>query len=373
MEAYKVIINRSPLRFQRSGVAYYTRLLIESLQQTEITENLLYHDFGFGLPIPKAAKEFLVKILGNDLYTKLKNSQYKRSLQRILSHLPHNKAIYHETNNLPATDLSLSYVTTLQDLSVFKFPSYHPSHRVKFFGDNFQRTLDSNIIVVPSHSTRKDLMDMFAVPPEKIRVVAHGRNEFYRMIDPTQAHKIAKRYVDKPFILFSGIIEPRKNISNLILAFGLLRKKKDLALVIAGGFGWHYDSIVNLPRKLGLRDVLFTGYVSEEDLRGLYNRAQIFIYPSFYEGFGFPPLEAMACGAPVVLSNVSSLPEVGGEAAVYVDPCSVESIAEGMFRLLEDKALTQAMREGGLERCRNFTWSKTATQMIEIYNELALR
>jgi glycosyltransferase involved in cell wall biosynthesis len=241
---------------------------------------------------------------------------------------------------------------------------------VKFFTDNFNRTLNSVLIAVPSHSTKQDLINDFGVPAEKIQVVPHGRNEFYQPIHKFVAQSITKKHVDKPFILFSGVIEPRKNLTNLLLAFVQIRKRRDVALVLAGDFGWQHEPIVHLPRKLGLRDVYFTGSIPAEDLRGLYNGAEVFVYPSLYEGFGFPPLEAMACGLPTVLSNVSSLPEVGGEAAMYVDPQAVESITEGTLRVLEDTQLRQLMSRRGIERSKEFSWDTTATQMITLYEDV---
>ncbi len=370
MDDFKVIINRAPLQFQECGISYYTSSLIKALEQSELKEKLVYHDLGFS---NKTAAQFgrmlLNKLSGDKFYIKLKSVLYKRALDKTLLHFSGEKALYHETNNVPAIDLRVPYVTTIHDTTVFKFPSDHPSYRVKFFEKNFNRALNSNIIVVPSNSTKQDLIDVFGTPAEKIKVVAHGRNEFYRPINLLEAQRIAKKYVDKPFILFSGIIEPRKNISNLLIAFGEICKRKDVALVLAGDFGWRYKPIVNLRCRLGLKDVYFTGYISAEDLRGLYNSAELFVYPSLYEGFGFPPLEAMACGLPVVLSNVSSLPEVGGEAAIYIDPHAAESIVAGTLRVLEDDRLRRLMSRCGVERSAQFSWDKTAMKMIEIYRE----
>jgi glycosyltransferase involved in cell wall biosynthesis len=140
---------------------------------------------------------------------------------------------------------------------------------------------------------------------------------------------------------------------------------------MAGGYGWLCKDVLRLPARLGLKNVRFTGYVPEADLRALYNAAEIFVYPSLLEGFGLPPIEAMSCGLPSILSRTSSLPEVGADAALYVDPASVEEMAQAMLNLLDDIPLRETLRARGLERCRMFDWNRTASQMIDIYQELA--
>jgi glycosyltransferase involved in cell wall biosynthesis len=371
MNQCKIVVNRAPLQFYPSGISYYVSSLLKTLAQSELKDHLVYHDLGVAnKTMAQSGKDFLSKLLSDKWYLKLKSLLYKRQLDKTLARLSSGKAVYHETNNVPLADLHLPYVTTVQDMTVFRFPNHHPSYRVKLFTANFHRTLNSNLIVVPSQATKQDLTRGGAIPAEKVRVVAHGKNDFYRRIDLYQARAIARKYVDKPFILFSGIIEPRKNLSHLLLAFAQIRKKKNMALVLAGGWGWQAQTLVALLHSLDLPDVHFTGYISEEDLRGLYNSAELFVYPSLYEGFGFPPLEAMACGLPTVLSHTSSLPEIGGEAAVYIDPNSVASIVAGILRVLEDKQLQQLMSQRGFARSTEYSWNKTARQMIEIYKEL---
>ena len=371
MRDFTVIINRSPLRFQEGGIRYYTSALMSALEKSALREKLFFHDLHpSNRTVAQFGKKLLNKLVSDQFYLSLKRKLYTHALAKTLVQAGNGTMLYHETNNIPAIELTIPYITTVHDLTVFTFPGYHLPHRVKFFTDNFQRTLKSDLIVVPSRSTKQDLINGFDVPTEKIQVVPHGRNEFYRPIRALEAKSITKKYVDKPFILYSGVIEPRKNLANLLLAFAQIRTRRDIALVLAGDFGWQYEPIIHLPRRLGLRDVSFTGYVSAEDLRGLYNGAEVFVYPSLYEGFGFPHLEAMTCGLPVVLSNVSSLPEVGGEAALYVDPQTVESIVEGTLRVLEDTQLRQLMIQRGIERSQQFSWGTTAAQMVKLYKDV---
>ena len=371
MRDFTVIINHSPLRFPECGIRYYTGALMNALEKSALREKLVFHDLHLAdRTVAQFGKRLLNKLVSDQFYLSLKQRLYKHAFAKTLVQAESGKTLYHETNNIPAVELNVPYITTVHDLTVFIFPSYHLPYRVKFFTDNFHRTLKSDLIVVPSHSTKQDLINGFGVPTEKIQVVPHGRNEFYRPIPALEVQSITKKYIDKPFVLFSGVIEPRKNLTNLLLAFAQIRKRREVALLLAGDFGWQYESIIQLPRRLGLRDVYFTGYVPAEDLRGLYNGAEVFVYPSLYEGFGFPPLEAMACGLPMVLSNVSSLPEVGGEAAMYVDPQTVESIVEGTLRVLEDTQLRQLMSQRGIERSKQFSWGTTAAQMITFYEDV---
>jgi glycosyltransferase involved in cell wall biosynthesis len=181
-----------------------------------------------------------------------------------------------------------------------------------------------------------------------------------------------RRYsLPEHFIFFTGSLEPRKNLKNLIQAYSGLDKRirKDIKLVLAGFKGWQNKEIMALLRKVK-SDVFYLGYVSDAALRDLYNLATLFVYPSFYEGFGLPPLEAMACGCPVVVSNAASLPEVCGGAAYYVDPYNIESIAEGIHKVLTDEALRQSLIEKGLERAKLFSWEKSAKKHIEVFDEV---
>src|SRR5215475_4932058 len=232
MRDFTVIINCSPLQFQECGVRYYTGALINALEKSVLRENLIFHDLPLSnRTVAQCGKRLLNKLVSDQFYLSLKQRLHKRTFAKTLLQVGNGKTLYHETNNIPALDLNVSYVTTVHDLTVFTIPNCHPPYRVKFFTDNFNRTLNSVLIAVPSHSTKQDLINDFGVPAEKIQVVPHGRNEFYQPIHKFVAQSITKKHVDKPFILFSGVIEPRKNLTNLLLAFVQIRKRRDVALV----------------------------------------------------------------------------------------------------------------------------------------------
>ena len=166
--------------------------------------------------------------------------------------------------------------------------------------------------------------------------------------------------------MFTGTLEPRKNITRLLEAFAKTKSRETLALVIAGKKGWLYKGIFETVKKLNLANrVILTGFVDDEDLPSVYSSARAFVYPSLYEGFGLPPLEAMACGTPVITSDTTSLPEVVGKAALLVDPTDAEAIAAAMRRLMDDVALGHNLLQLGLERAKEFSWQQTARCLMQ--------
>ena len=232
-------------------------------------------------------------------------------------------------------------------------------------------------IITVSQFSKDELMKYLAVPAEKISVVPNGVDltVFHPDYAYDKIHDVMKKYqLPDRYFLYLGTLEPRKNWDRLIEAYGLLRRRLSNAptLVLAGRKGWLYDSIFETVKKLGLEDqVIFTDYIPDEDKPLLLCGAEAFVFPSLYEGFGMPPLEAMACGIPVLTSAVSSLPEVTGDAALLVDPSSVEGLADGLFRLASEPALRKDLAEKGLLRAKEFTWAAAAELLHQIYEELA--
>ena len=193
-----------------------------------------------------------------------------------------------------------------------------------------------------------------------------GVEEFFcRVTDQEALARTRARYgLDRPFVLNVGTIEPRKNLTRLIEAYARAPRRKEFDLVIAGGPGWMYDDIYHAPEKFGVSErVRFLGFVPDETLPALYSLCTCFVYPSLYEGFGLPVLEALACGAPVVTSKTSSLPEVAGAAAVLIDPRDTEDLAAALARVLEDGSLRTELAQRGLKQARRFSWEASARQL----------
>ena len=263
-------------------------------------------------------------------------------------------------------------VVTIHDLGYLYFPRAHRllDRLYLDLSTRFNARAAAHIIA-DSQATKRDLVERYGVEPSKISVIYPGYDEeaFQPLRDREAIEAVKTRYgIAGDYILFVGTIQPRKNLVRLMEAFSLLKRQAaDLQLVIAGKKGWLYEAIFRRVRELGLEGrVVFTGYVAEEDLPALFSGARLFVFPSLYEGFGLPVLEAMACGTPVVCSNASSLPEVAGDAALLFDPLDVEGMAAAMERILSDKRLRAELIERGLKRARGFSWEKCARQTLAV-------
>jgi glycosyltransferase involved in cell wall biosynthesis len=230
----------------------------------------------------------------------------------------------------------------------------------------------ADAVIAVSEATCRDLTELYGTPPAKIKILYHGVTSNFRPVtDPLQLQEVRQKYGlgQSSFILSLGTVQPRKNYQRLIQALG--RVGGEINLVIAGGKGWGYENILAEVAKQGLQGrVHFPGFVAEADLPALYSAATIFVYPSLYEGFGLPVLEAMACGLPVIASDYSSLPEVVGKAGLLVNPGEVEAIAAAIHRLLEDETLRQALSSAGLARAAEFTWARMVSQLVELYQQV---
>jgi glycosyltransferase involved in cell wall biosynthesis len=267
------------------------------------------------------------------------------------------------------------HVITVFDLSVLLFPGYHPWMRVRAFTEGIARSAArADAIIVISEHTKQDVMKLLGVPEGKIHVVLCAAAARFRPLPSMELNRVLSKYNLEAgeYLLCVGNVEPRKNLVRLVESYDLLRRSVGRLhpMVIAGGQGWHNSLIYKKVEELGLQQaVKFLGYVPDDDLPPLLNGALLFVYPSLYEGFGLPPLEAMACGTPVVASNNSSLPEVVGDAALTVDPHDVEGIAKAMEQLLNEE-LRNEMRTRGLARAKLFSWERTARETLKVYEEV---
>ena len=289
----------------------------------------------------------------------------------------------------PAHPLPLGYngksVWTVHDLAIYNHPEWFPGGARQWFSTRV--TVPRSIsrvtrLIAVSENTKRDMMRIFNVPKEKISVIYEGAPK----INQNDNTKF------KNYFLFIGTIEPRKNLVRLIDAFIQFRQNNlqltlhhpsrisggtgqaTYNLLLAGASGWKNDevflSIERANLKLGKGSVQYLGYVSEEEKMALLKNATAFVWPSLYEGFGLPVLEAMSVGVPVITSNVSSIPEITGDAAVLVDPESVEEIADAMKRIVEDRALREQLKTRGVARAKEFTWEKMAKETLAVYQEV---
>ncbi len=269
-------------------------------------------------------------------------------------------------------------IITIHDLSFLRYPYFfslkrnlwHKIINVKKIIKNFDH------IVAMSENTKKDIIELCKISEEKISVIYSGVSEKYYKIDDKKNIKI-KNFPNLPkkFILFLGTLEPRKNVDGIIKAYNKLRKNNNFdeyELVIAGGKGWKNKNIYNAFKNSKYKnDIQFLGYVDNKDKNYLYNLADLFVYPSFYEGFGLPPIEAMACGCPVIASSVSSLPEIVGSAGIMVNPHDISEISQAMNDILSDKNLQNKLSQKGIKKAKEFNWEKSAKKYLSCLKGLS--
>jgi glycosyltransferase involved in cell wall biosynthesis len=261
------------------------------------------------------------------------------------------------------------FVITIHDLSFIRFPAlFRPTKRMYLTAmTRLSARRARRLIAVSAHAAGESTR-LLGVPRDRVDVVYHGVDPiFHPLPDDDVAAFRRQKGLPERFVLFVGTLEPRKNLVRLVEAFARIRHR-DVALVLVGGKGWLYDELFARVEALGLdHDVLFPGYVARDALPLWYNAATAFAYPSLYEGFGLPVLEAQACGTPVLTSNASSLPEAAGDGALMVDPYDVLALTAGLDRLLTDGTLRQELRERGLAHAGRFSWSRTAQETACVY------
>jgi len=262
-------------------------------------------------------------------------------------------------------------VVTVLDMIPLHFPEDFPRQQY-YFRHLVPRILQkSEAIVAISENTKNNIVTFYSIDPEKVRVIPPGfEKSRYRL--GINGERTKTKYGLTEYLLYVGNLLPHKNLRRLLHAFGLISRRLPYKLVIAGQKDpRYYPALEAEAQALGLaQKILFLNYVPKDELPALYAGAKVFVLPSLYEGFGLPPLEAMACGCPVVVSNVASLPEVCGDAAYYVDPYSEESIAEGIYKVLTDESLRRSLIQKGLERAKLFSWEKSAREHLEVFKEV---
>jgi glycosyltransferase involved in cell wall biosynthesis len=260
-------------------------------------------------------------------------------------------------------------VITVHDLSYLFFPqSFRTLNRSYLQTFTRLSVRQARRVIAVSESTKRDLVQQYGLSPGKVDVVHNGVDAGFQPLPAGQvvAFRKEKGLPDR-FILFVGTLEPRKNVVRLVEAYARLPKDRP-PLMLVGGKGWLYDEIFARVEALGLSgEVRFVGYVPADALPWWYNAADLFVYPSLYEGFGLPPLEAMACGTAVISSTASSLPEVVAQAGLLIDPAEPEALAKAMEQVLADREMRKQMESAGLVQAKNFSWEKSARKTVESY------
>lgn len=370
----RVAINATPLIFPASGVAQYARSLAQALLKRSDVECFFFYGYGWSRELRRSAvpgterlKSLLLKLLPRpDAVVRRVQQGFFRSVDRLAC------GVYHEPNFFPFKS-DLPTVTTIHDLAPLRFPdTYTERSRLKWQTLLPNALSNSRLILTDSEFIRAELLSVFDVDPSKVRAIPLGVNPEYRVLSDAVLAKGLARYSleSRRYSLSVGTIEPRKNLLTTLQAYrtlpiGLARQ---FPLIIVGGRGWLTTRIEEAIKKLESEGrARYLGYVEQADMPVLYGGAKMLVYPSLYEGFGFPPLEAMACGTPVVISNRASLPEVVGGAGLQIDPMDGEALKAAILSLLSESDRWTQLRDAGLSRARAFSWDRCAELTVEAY------
>lgn len=374
----RVAIDSTPLLNQRTGIGQYTYHLTRNL--LGLSDKLELVLFCTSLRKSISLQELIPK-RSNLVYADYRlPARVVQKLWRTIGY-PRVESftgrldIFHATNYIAPPQKKGKLVLTVHDVGFARMPGEHPRSTRAYTNILLEELDRADRVIVVSSFTKNEVIDVFGIQEEKIQVIYNGVAAHFSQIEDKGAiEQVFKKYgIDGNYILFVGKLEARKNLAGLIEAFRLFKKESKLEhkMVLVGSLGWKAEEILEKLDEYGLQeDVVRLGYVCDEDLPFLMNGADVFLYPSLYEGFGIPVLEAMACGTPVVASNTTSLPEVVGDTGLLVNPTSPGEIAEALTRILVDSALRKTLIMKGLERAASFTWRHAAEQTLRLYKDM---
>ncbi len=357
--------------YRSAGISWY---IYHLLQHLEADQTFAFRVFSND---PRAREHFSLRVLSSRLPT-------QRPLWRILweqAVLPlalrrEQIDLLHALAFAGPRVISIPWIVTIYDLSFLRFPeSFNRANRLYLQWAVRGAVKRARRIIAISESTKRDIVDIYGIPAERVTVIYCGKGAHFTPASNSAelAAWRAQRGLPEKMILHVGTVEPRKNTAMLIRAFARAKHTHAIPqrLVLVGARGWKYREVDAVIEQEGIADqVIFAGYVPQEELHWWYRAADVLAYPSLYEGFGLPPLEAMACGTPVITSNVSSLPEVVGAAALTIDPSDIGALTGALARVVTDRALADEMRARGLQQASKFDWARAAQETTRVYRQV---
>lgn len=365
-----------------SGVSQYTaNLLTAILEQDKTNQYCLFYNSWHNLDDrlghwQRANAKLISRHLPNKIFNYFLQKLLGRpKLDKILGGVD---LFWSPHFNFSSFTPSVTRIVTVHDLSFLRYPHFF-NYRKNFWHRalNVKKILrGATHLVAVSQSTKNDIIELAGIAPDKISVIYSGNNSIKREVgNQEQQEYLIAHSIKGRFLLYLGNLEPRKNLVGLIAAFNELKSKQpelaDLQLVLAGAPGWKNHRLYQAKRLSPYQaDIIFLGYISQKEREILYSSASVFVYLSFYEGFGFPPLEAMTYDLPVVCSNVSSLPEVVGDAAILVNPFQIEETVYAVTEILKEADLRDRLIQKGRERVKLFSWNKTASEYLALFNKI---
>ena len=362
---------------QGGGIGRYTRGLVHALAEMPLHDEFVLLVAGKGKDPELESPAFRVcNIPIDERYTNILWHRARLPIPRV-DWFTGPLDIFHSPNFVLPPVGHARTVLTIHDLSFLRVPHCaQPSLRAYLSRVVPGAVARADRVLADSFNTKEDVIDLLGVPAGKVEVVPAGvEPRFCPLGDDPSLEIVRRKYAlgDGPFVLSVGTLEPRKNFSGLLEGYAIMKQKHDLPhrLVIAGGRGWLYEGIFETARRLKLEeDVIFAGFIDDADLPALYNMADLFAFPTLYEGFGLPVLEAMACGTPVVTANNSCMPELVGDAALMLDADDTESLAYAMSMVLHDETLRDSLVDRGLVRAELFGWPSAAEKLLAAYDRL---
>ena len=369
-------IDVSPAINQKAGIARYTYQLVSSLLELDKSNNYLLYAFS-SKSKQDVFKSERAQFRPHKWQPQLLKTYFLllRLLNLSADSFTKEADIVHSTDFVLPVSKSKPSIITIHDLAFRHFPTFYTWKNRTYMNSmaKFSAKRADKIIAV-SQATKNDIIHFLNVDEKKIIIIPEGVDELFKPSSEQKIKTVKKEYgLPDEYIVTLGTLQPRKNLEALIDAFARLRKDKAIPhkLVVVGEEGWNNERLLTKLDRLDIaEDIVITGFIEDNQLPSLYSGATALVYPSLYEGFGLPVLEAMACGVPVACSNTSSLPEVAGEAALLFDPTDVDQIYSSMQELLSDDRLRNNLSEAGIKRARHFTWEKTAKQTLSLYNTL---
>jgi glycosyltransferase involved in cell wall biosynthesis len=383
---FKIVVDATPISSKPSGIGLYVANLIYHLNKLQTKEN-----FQLGIAYQPGMKNWLSGRWNFPQYLKDYENLYFLPLPVTVSNLlakfpnpilPYLEKsfgfpdIVHGTNYVVYPCQKSLRVMTIHDLTCIKYPQY-TNAIVKTYSDRIKQCLQwTDLVITVSQATKQDIIEYLGVTSDRIYVTPQASRYYPNYLSPQQTEKIKRKInydFSQPYLLFVSTIEPRKNINNLIFAFNYLKEKHKInhQLVLIGQKGWLYQSIFQtIATSPWKEQIHYLGYLSDAMVALFYSQADAFVYPSFYEGFGLPVLEAMTLGTPVVTSNTSSLPEVAGEAAILVAPQEPMQLADAILQVISDSQLRQNLINKGKQRASLFSWEITAQTTLKAYKLL---
>ena len=378
----KVALELQPCLKEKSGIGIYTYELAKRLQENE-EMSLLGNVFHVGNQT--SVKQELQELKFNkQICPLMPYGLYKR----IWEYMPidyhtlfrQKPDITHFFNVIIPPRIEGKVINTIHDLTFYLYPETIGEKHLKFLQENIRRSAQRpDKIITISQSSKDGLIEKLEVDPAKIEIVYPGVDSsfFQNQLNHIDLQALRSKYqLPDQYILYMGTLEPRKNIERIVDAFACFKQNNtsisaDYKLILVGKKGWLYEPIFEKVRGYGIeKEVIFTGYVEEQDKPYLYQMASLFMFPSLYEGFGMPVLEAMAAGVPVITSNTSSLPEVAGDAAILIDPYDIEGMAMAIEAVLCNEAMRQELIHRGYNQVKKFNWDDSAQKLYRIYKEI---